>query len=278
MDLLLMAGFNKFVAVNCAAFPEHLLENELFGHKKGAYTGADKDKPGLFEVAEGGTLYLDQVEEIPMPIQVKLLRAIEEKQITRLGDTTPRKINCTIVSSTIEDLKEAAKNGKFRQDLYFRLNTLHLKIPPVRRRKEDIPHLVRHFLKEYGVKERKIREFEKNGIIKKFVGYNWPGNVRELDNEIKRMAVLAEAGDKDPADFLSEKLDRTPDDQVSSQETPLPRRVDDFEKRIIIDTLEECDWNKSEAARRLGIPEGTLRSKMKKLEISRPVVASQKRD
>lgn len=268
----------RFVPINCAAFPEHLLENELFGHKKGAYTGADKDKPGMFEVAEGGTLYLDQVEEIPMPVQVKLLRAIEEKQITRLGDTTPRKINCTVVSSTIEDLKEAAKNGKFRQDLYFRLNTLHLKIPPVRRRKEDIPHLVKHFLKQYGVKEKKTREFEKNEIIKKFVGYDWPGNVRELDNEIKRMAVLAEAGDKDPADFLSEKLDRTPDDQVSSIEAALPLRVDEFERGIITETLKECNWNKSDAARHLGIPEGTLRSKMKKLEVPSSATVSKNRD
>jgi transcriptional regulator with PAS, ATPase and Fis domain len=263
---------NRFVAINCAALPESLLENELFGHKRGAYTSADKDQAGLFEEAEGGTLYLDQVEEIPMPTQVKLLRAIEEKEITRLGDTKPRKINVRIISSSIEDLKEAAKNGRFRQDLYFRLNTFGIKIPPLRQRKEDIPPLVRHFLKEYGVDEKRIKMFERNGTLKRFFEYGWPGNVRELENEIKRMVVLAQAGGKDPCGFLSDKLVRK---QAFSNGTSLFDEVAEFEKEKIIEALKQCNWIKLRAAKVLGIPEATLRNKMKKHDISAPAPVSQ---
>ena len=257
----------RFVAVNCAALPETLLENELFGHKRGAYTGADKDQAGLFEEAEGGTLYLDQVEEIPMATQVKLLRAIEEKEITRLGETKPRKINVRIISSSIEDLKESVKTGKFRQDLYFRVNTFGIKIPPLRERKEDISLLVRHFLKEYGVDERRIRDFERNGTLKRFFEYAWPGNIRELENELKRMVVLAQANDRDPCGFLSDKL---VSNQAFSNGTSLFDEVAEFEKEKIVEALGQCNWVKLRAAKVLGIPEATLRNKMKKHGISKP--------
>jgi transcriptional regulator with PAS, ATPase and Fis domain len=260
----------RFVAINCAALPESLLENELFGHKRGAYTGADKDQPGLFEEAEGGTLYLDQVEEIPISTQVKLLRSIEEKEITRLGDTKPRKINVSIISSSIEDLREAVKNGKFRQDLYFRLNTFNVKIPSLRDRKEDIPLLVRRFLKQHGVEEKKVRDFEKNGTLKRFVEYGWPGNVRELENEIKRMVVLAQAGDRDPCGVLSDKLASPADHRDSSDETSLFHLVAEFEKERIIEALRQTNWIKLRAARVLGIPEATIRNKMKKHNILAP--------
>jgi DNA-binding NtrC family response regulator len=264
----------RFVAINCAALPESLLENELFGHKRGAYTGADKDHPGLFEEAEGGTLYLDQVEEIPMPTQVKLLRAIEEKEINRLGETKPRKIDVRIISSSIEDLKGAVKKGKFRQDLYFRLNTFDITIPTLKERKEDIPLLSRHFLKEYGVEEKRIREFERNGTIKRFLEYSWPGNVRELENEIKRMVVLAQADDKDPSGFLSEKLVHSNLNQAFSTEASLFHIVEEFEKEKIIEALRQCNWIKLRAARLLGIPEATLRNKMKRYKIFQPAFAS----
>jgi len=261
----------RFVAINCAALPESLLENELFGHKRGAYTGADKDQPGLFEEAEGGTLYLDQVEEIPFSTQVKLLRSIEEKEITRLGDTKPRKINVSIISSSIEDLREAVKNGKFRQDLYFRLNTFNVKIPSLRDRKEDIPLLVRRFLKQHGVAEKKVKDFEKNGTLKRFVEYGWPGNVRELENEIKRMVVLAQAGDRDPCGVLSDKLASPAGRGNSSEETSLFHQVAEFEKERIIEALRQTNWIKLRAARVLGIPEATIRNKMKKHNILAPV-------
>jgi len=264
----------RFVAINCAALPESLLENELFGHKKGAYTGADKDQSGLFEEGEGGTLYLDQVEEIPISTQIKLLRAIEEKEITRLGETKPRKIDVRIISSSIDDLREVVKNGKFRQDLYFRLNTFNMKISPLRERKEDIPLLIRHFLKEYGVEEKRIKEFERNGAFKKFLEYGWPGNVRELENEIKRMVVMSQAGDKDPSGFLSEKLGHPTANQVLSNEASLSHQVAEFEKEKIIEALKQSNWIKLRAARLLCIPEATLRNKIKKYKIFPPALAS----
>jgi len=268
----------RFVAINCAALPESLLENELFGHKRGAYTGANKDQPGLFEEAAGGTLYLDQVEEIPLSTQVKLLRAIEEKEITRLGDTKPRKIDARIICSSIEDLKEAVRKGKFRQDLYFRLNTFTMRIPPLRERKEDIRTLIKHFLKEYGLDEKKLREFERRGTGKRFLRYPWPGNVRELENDVKRMVILAQANGKGPWEFLPEKLSGQAEESENVDHEPLPEQLSRFEKERIVEALTEAQWNKSRAARILRIPEGTLRGKIKKLEISRPVVASQKRD
>lgn len=263
----------RFVAVNCAALPDSLLENELFGHKRGAYTGADKDHPGLFEEAEGGTLYLDQVEEMPNSTQVKLLRAIEEKEITRLGETKPRKVDVRIISSSIEDLKEAVKDGKFRQDLYFRLNTFHMRLPPLRRRKEDIPDLVKHFLREYGLDEKTTDEFRRNGTLRRFTEYRWPGNVRELENEIKRMVVLAQAGDKNPSVFMSEKFKRPAENEVSPDAASLPEQVAELEKERIACALEQTNGNKCSAARLLGIPEGTLRSKMKKYKMSTPAAA-----
>jgi DNA-binding NtrC family response regulator/Flp pilus assembly protein TadD len=265
----------RFVAINCAALPESLLENELFGHKRGAYTGADKDQPGLFEEAEGGTLYLDQVEEIPTSTQVKLLRSIEEKEITRLGDTKPRKIDVRIICSSIEDLKEAVKNGKFRQDLYFRLNTFNMKLPPLRDRREDIPLLVRHFLMEYGLEEKKVKEFERNGTHRRFLEYQWPGNVRELENEIKRMVVLTQAGGKDPSGFLSEKLGNSGNNLLLSEEGDLFHQVAQFERQIIFDALEQSNWIKLRAAKLLGIPEATIRNKIKKYHITPPVPTSQ---
>ncbi|MGB7061657.1 MAG: sigma 54-interacting transcriptional regulator [Candidatus Zixiibacteriota bacterium] len=261
----------RFVAVNCAALPESLLENELFGHKRGAYTGADKDQPGLFEEAEGGTLYLDQVEEIPISTQVKLLRSIEEKEITRLGDTKPRRIKVSIISSSIEDLREAVKTGKFRQDLYFRLNTFSVKLPSLRDRKEDIPLLVRHFLKHHGVEEKKVRDFERNGTVKRFLEYGWPGNVRELENEIKRMVVLSQAGDRDPCGVLSDKLVNPISNCASSEKATLYHLVAEFEKERITEALRQSNWVKLRAARLLGIPEATIRNKMKKHQILAPV-------
>ncbi len=266
----------RFVAINCAALPESLLENELFGHKKGAYTGADKDQPGLFEEAEGGTLYLDQVEEIPISTQVKLLRAIEEKEITRLGETKPRKIDVRIISSSIEDLKETVKNGKFRQDLYFRLNTFDIAIPPLRERKEDILLLSKHFLKEYGMEEKKIREFERNGTTKRFLEYGWPGNVRELENEIKRMVVLSSSGEKDPSGCLSDKLIHSAATPPYSDEGTLFHIVEEFEKQKIIEALRQCNWIKLRAAKLLGVPEATLRNKMKRYKLSAPVLVPHK--
>lgn len=294
----------RFIPISCAALPETLLENELFGHKRGAYTGADKDEPGLFEEAEGGTLYLDEIADVPMSTQVKLLRAIEEKEIVRLGETKPRKIDVRIISSTNCDLKRAVKEGAFRQDLFYRINTINIKIPPLKERKEDIPLLIKHFLKQYGAKEGSGKNFSPQGgfsgnltkMVKRFLEYSWPGNVRELENELKRMVVLAQAyppncepstSKADPLEgLLSERLyqfseelqarDEGKAEQLSSSfemsqgmraDTSLFEKVEEFEKEKIIQALNKTNWIKLRAAKLLGIPEATLRNKMKKYGI-----------
>lgn len=274
----------RFIAVSCAALPDTLLENELFGHKKGAYTGADKDESGLFEEAEGGTLYLDEIVEVPLSTQVKLLRAIEEKEIVRLGETTPRKINVRIISSTSRNLKKSINDGTFRQDLYYRLNTFHIKIPPLKQRREDISLLVRHFLKEYGIKDGDLKRFNPKEIVKKFSEYSWPGNVRELENELKRMVVLSQGGNGNPTKFLPEKLHKfsqrspqseevDPIDFSSNTEHEAPtsislfEEVAEFEKEKIIQALSHAKGIKLRAAKLLGIPEATLRNKMKRYRI-----------
>jgi two-component system response regulator HydG len=271
----------RFIAVSCAALPEGLLENELFGHKKGAYTGADRDESGLFEEAEEGTLYLDEIAEVPLSTQVKLLRAIEEKEIVRLGETTPRRINVRIISSTSRNLKESIHSGSFRQDLYYRLNTFHVKIPPLKKRKGDIPILVRHFLREYGIKDGDLDDLDLKIVVKRFLEYCWPGNVRELENELKRMVVLFQAGNGDPTKPLPERLHKfsqrsswsTEDDRISSfpgmdQQVPanvsLFEEVAKFEKQKIIQALSQSNGIKLRAAKLLGVPEATLRNKMKK--------------
>jgi transcriptional regulator with PAS, ATPase and Fis domain len=285
----------RFIPVSCAALPETLLENELFGHKKGAYTGADKDEAGLFEEAEGGTLYLDEIAEVPMFTQVKLLRAIEEKEIVRLGETTPRRINVRIISSASKDLKKSINEGIFRQDLYYRLNTFHIKIPPLKQRKEDIPLLVRHFLREYGIKAGNLKDFTTKEVVKRFSEYSWPGNVRELENELKRMVVLAQAGPSngDPFSLLSERFHQFsyeipsllaegkadqlhPSDdmhQVLKTDASLFKKVEEFEKEEILQALSRANWIKLRAAKLLGIPEATLRNKMKKYDIKMPALA-----
>ncbi len=274
----------RFIAVSCAALPESLLENELFGHKKGAYTGADRDECGLFEEAEGGTLYLDEIAEVPLSTQVKLLRAIEEKEIVRLGETKPRRIDVRIISSTSKDLKKSIRDSVFRQDLYYRLNTFHIKIPPLIQRKDDIPLLVRHFLKEYGIKDGDLKDFDLRRVLKRFSEYSWPGNVRELENELKRMVVLFQAGNGDPTRLLPEKLHkfsqksslgRENDQIISSPDrdhqvpanVSLFEEVAEYEKEKIIQALSQTNGIKLRAAKLLGIPEATLRNKMKKYQI-----------
>jgi transcriptional regulator with PAS, ATPase and Fis domain len=285
----------RFIPINCAALPETLLENELFGHKKGAYTGADKDEPGLFEEAEGGTLYLDEIADVPMSTQVKLLRAIEEKEIVRLGETKPRKIDVRIISSTNRDLKKAVREGNFRQDLFYRINTINIRIPPLKERKEDIPLLIKHFLKEYGIKEEDFKNFGLAKLVGRFLEYSWPGNVRELENELKRMVVLAQAylPKRDPLDgLLSERLYQSSEeispplaggkakellfsDEIHSAvypDTSLFEKVKVFEKEKIIKALSQTNWIKLRAAKLLGIPEATLRNKMKKYGIKGPTM------
>ncbi len=185
----------KFIAVNMSAIPENLIESELFGYEKGAFTDATQSKPGLFELAEGGTLFLDEIGEMPYHLQAKLLRVLQEKEFYRLGGTKPKKLDVRIISATNQNIEEMIKNNKFREDLYYRLNTIPIKIPPLRERKNDIlpiaENVLKNVLKEYGLEKKEFDESAKEKLLQ----YEWPGNIRELINVVQRAAILSE-GDK----------------------------------------------------------------------------------
>jgi transcriptional regulator with PAS, ATPase and Fis domain len=258
-----------FIAVQCSAIPEDLLENALFGHRKGAYTGASENSPGFFEQADGGTLYLDEIADIRLSTQVKLLRFIEEKEITRLGETKPRKIDVRIIASTCCDLSERISQGLFRKDLYYRLNVLPFKLPPLRERKEDIPLLVKYFLNGNGSGEEVPKALESAEFIEKLLSWDWPGNVRDLKNEIERLAVLADVNNGINPPWLQGSTTSSPFDRASEPATegPLEEQVAEFVEKKIVRALEQAEGNKSLAARILGCPETTLRNKLKKYKI-----------
>jgi two-component system response regulator HydG len=252
-----------FVKINCAAITETLLESELFGHEKGSFTGADRRKEGRFLQANGGSILLDEISEMPPTMQVKLLRVLQEREITRVGGENAVKTDVRVIAATNRDLKEMIASGAFREDLYYRLNVVSLNTPPLRERKEDIPLLAQNFLDMFTEKNRKkIKGFTPaamDGIIK----YGWPGNVRELMNAVERAVVLARS------EYLDE--DDLPDVKKHSEETAgsvWPEMADmpleEIEKASILRTLESLRGNKSETARRLGITRRTLHKKLKK--------------
>jgi transcriptional regulator with PAS, ATPase and Fis domain len=260
----------KFISVNCAALPETLLESELFGHKKGAFTGADRDKVGLFEEANGGTFFLDEVADMPLSIQAKVLRILEEKDVVRLGDTKPQKVDVRIISATNRDLKVEMEAGKFRQDLYYRLTALCFRIPPLRERREDIPLLIRHFA---GEKAKFAAE-----ALKHLVAFDWPGNVRELENEIKKLTLLAGDNNIIDVDLLSNKLmehngaailgDLDLNTSINFDDSfSLYDYLAEYERRFIMKALCEHGGVKKHAAAHLNIPESTLRLKIKQYNI-----------
>jgi DNA-binding NtrC family response regulator len=255
-----------FVAVNCAAIPENLIESELFGHERGSFTGAHERQIGKFEIASGGTLFLDEIGSMPLPMQAKVLRAIQEKEIERIGSGYPTPIDIRIISATNSDLRQAIKKYKFREDLYYRLNVIPLHLPPLRERKEDIPLLANHFLHKYN------RQFSKNikGIKKEamelLMNYDWPGNIRELENLIERLCVLTKnnhiGSDRIPPEIKGE-LPCKPD----SGETTLNQAVQKFEADFIRKALKKAGGKKGEAAKLLGIHRNTLLQLNKKLNI-----------
>lgn len=257
------------VKINCAAIAETLLESELFGHEKGAFTGADRRREGKLRQAEGGTIFLDEISESSLAMQAKLLRVIQDREITRVGGTEVIKVNVRIIAATNKDLVTAVKMGNFREDLFYRLNVVTLYVPPLRERKEDIPLLAEHFLRYFSSKNGKdIRGFTPRGMDK-LLKHSWPGNVRELMNTIERAVIFCQKEFIDGEDihFLSALTDE------ESLPTTLERfagctSLDEVEKELIIATLKRCAGNKSETARRLGITRRTLLLKMKKYHIN----------
>ena len=267
----------KFVAINCGAIPETLLESELFGYVRGAFTDAHKDKAGLFEEADGGTLFLDEIGELPLGLQVKLLRALQEEEIRRVGATQTRKIDVRIVAATIRDLADSCRQGQFREDLYYRLNVLPLHVPPLRERREDIPLLVEHFLESTNKRhrdaglalDRLVRAITKEGMDL-LMRYPWPGNVRELENTIERCVVLAD-GDYIGSETLPEKIRASADpirQTLQSGELSIKKTTRIIEEELIRRALKKTKGNRTNASKILEISHRALLYKLKEFGIS----------
>lgn len=258
-----------FIAINCGAIPSALFESELFGYESGAYTGAAKGgKPGKLELAEGGTLFLDEVGELPLEMQVKLLRALQEKELYRIGGISPRKVNVRIIAATNRVLENMVAEGTFRSDLYYRLNVFSLKIPPLRDRRDDIPYLVYDFLEEFTYKYQKQDFAITRQAVSLLSSYAWPGNIRELRNVIERLVVLNDSGEITESDCL-EILNNGRDigRKIELGAATLTDEKEMLEKERIIETLESTFGNKSVTAKRLGMSRATLYKKMKKYGI-----------
>jgi two-component system, NtrC family, response regulator HydG len=262
----------RFIKVNCAALPETLLESELFGHEKGAFTGAIARRPGRFELADGGTIFLDEIGEMTLATQSKLLRVVQEREFEPVGSTKTVKVDIRIITATNRNLEEEVKAGRFREDLFYRLNVVPIPLPPLRERKEDIPLLVEHFLKVYNEKNgRNLQGFHPRALDA-LMRYAWPGNIRELENVVERSVILSR------------------DDYVPFSELPLPIReatgdsdvkeireglrpgmtIREMEKELIVKTLEDNDGNRTRTARVLGITRRTLQHKLKEFGIDQP--------
>ncbi|MBU0985173.1 MAG: sigma 54-interacting transcriptional regulator [candidate division Zixibacteria bacterium] len=264
----------RFISVNCAALPETLLESELFGYRRGAFTGADRDKPGLFEEADGGTFFLDEIADMPLSIQAKILRVLEERELVRLGESVPRPVDVRILSATNKDLREEMAANRFRQDLYYRLSALTFRLPPLRERREDISLLVDHFLGQTGKQMTA-------DTMRFLVEYDWPGNVRELENETKKLVLLSGDNELIEKSLLSAKIKPGPDSRVPSvrpvleggdeveftTDYSLYDYLASHERRFIIKALRERKGVKKHAAALLNIPESTLRLKIKEYQI-----------
>jgi two-component system response regulator AtoC len=259
-----------FVAVNCGSVPENLLESEFFGYVKGAFTGADRNKKGLFEEAEGSTLFLDEIGELPLAMQVKLLRVLQEHEIRRIGAAKSMKIDVRIVAATAKDLAEEVDAGRFREDLYYRLNVIHVRIPPLRERAVDIPLLCDFFLEKFAV--RMGTEHFKSispAVMKLLMNHPWPGNVRELENVIERAIILADKNvilpENLPENIGGRKHDRRLNDILGTLSIKEGRRI--LEHRLISRAMESTGGNKSRAAELLEISYPSLLSKIKEYGI-----------
>jgi two-component system response regulator PilR (NtrC family) len=258
-------GDHAFVAVNCGAIPQELMESELFGHKKGSFTGATSDKKGLFKSADGGTLFLDEIADLPLHMQVKLLRAIQEKRIRPIGGQQEIPVDVRIISATHKPLSEMVESGEFRQDLFYRINVIELPLPPLRERPEDIPLLIQHFLTRLSRQNRIRKPKISATALKRLRDYPFPGNIRELENILERSVTLFD-GESLQADDLH-LPEQTPALASVSDQQPLGDRMEAIEREAIIKALEETRWNRTAAARKLGMSLRSLRYRLEKLGI-----------
>ncbi|MCB2183830.1 MAG: sigma-54 dependent transcriptional regulator [Desulfobulbaceae bacterium] len=265
-----------FVALNCAALPEGLLESELFGHEKGSFTGAVYTKKGRFELADCGTLLLDEIGEIPLHLQAKLLRVLQEEEVDRLGGKGPVKVDVHVVATTNRNLEEAVKNGEFRQDLYYRLNVIPLTLPPLRERKEDIFLLAQYFIQSYSEQYDKQEKKMSAESRRRFFEYSWPGNIREMENLVERAVLLSLSDELEPWDFWDEETDGADLDIYTLTDNDQNRdpsffhetgngemaSLKDVERQMILQALQKTDDNRTHAAKMLGISVRTLRNKL----------------
>jgi len=268
-----------FIKINCTAIPENLLESELFGYEKGAFTGAVMAKPGKFELADKGTIFLDEIGDMPSSLQVKLLRVLQEREFERLGGTRTIKVDVRVVAATNQDLRAALEQGTFREDLYYRLNVVPISIPPLREHKEDIPYLVDHFIKRFVEGSGKAIEGITPEAMKLLVDFHWPGNVRELENIIERAVVMTTGPKIDVGDIrldiLAPSANRPGLDPVSmaADGSALPLlpeglTLEQYEDKLIHEALQRAGGNKSQAARLLGLSRNALRYRLSKMGVS----------
>jgi DNA-binding NtrC family response regulator len=259
-----------FIAVNCAAIPKELMESELFGHVKGSFTGAIADKKGKFELADGGSIFLDEIADLDISLQAKILRALQEREFERVGGTQPIRVNIRLIAATNKDLSRAMKEGTFREDLFYRLSVIPLRIPPLRERKEDIPVLAEHFLKRYAQENEKEIKGISPQAMQALLAYDWPGNVRELENCMERAVVMAEVDRIRLADLplalQNGQVEEEPTPQEGSRNLislQLGRTLREVEREYILRTLKEMGGNRTRAAEVLGISVRGLRDKLK---------------
>jgi transcriptional regulator with PAS, ATPase and Fis domain len=255
-----------FIKVNSTAIPDTLFESELFGYEKGAFTGANASKPGKFELADKGSLFLDEIGDVPAPIQVKLLRVLQEREFERLGGTKTLKVDVRLIAATNKDLRAALEQGTFREDLYYRLNVVPVDIPPLREHKEDIPDLVNHFLQRFNKDNGKRVESITPAALKLLMDYHWPGNVRQLENTVERAVALAV---KPIIDMEDIHLDPGASKTAAAGAALLPEgmTLEQWEDEMIREALRRANGNKSQAARMLGLSRNALRYRLGKLGV-----------
>jgi two-component system response regulator HydG len=255
------------VVINCSAYPSTLLESELFGHEKGAFTGASRRRAGRFEQADGGTVFLDEIGEISQTAQIKLLRVLQSQKFERIGGEQTLAVDVRILAATNKNLVEQVKAGQFREDLFYRLNVIPIQLPPLRERQNDTPLLAQHFLRTFAERQKKGLQDFSTEAMRIILNYRWPGNVRELENTIEHAVVLAKGSAVEAVDLPPLVIGSR------TQATPAASKtITDTEARLLREVLEECNWNKTEAAQRLGISRSTLYEKIRKYQLGPPTL------
>jgi len=268
----------SFIAINCGAIPSELLESELFGHVRGAFTGAISTRAGRFELADGGTIFLDEIGDLAPQLQVKLLRVLQERSFEPVGSTKSIHVDVRVIAATNKNLEELARSGQFREDLFYRLNVIPISVPPLRDRKQDIPHLLTHFIEQMNIRKKRHITGISPHALNHLIHYPWPGNIRELENLVERLIILKGSGTIEVEDLppsyqslgqplpQSPALNRQPISQIEIPETGVDFNflVDQFENQLLIQALERTNWNRNQAAQLLGLNRTTLVEKIKK--------------